>query len=449
MAPRTRNRGRARLLAAGPVNTTGLPSLAIETLHEIISYYVAVPRNAAPKVCPILSCVYLERRNALRALSCTCKRLRSIFLAQAWESIEACASSRIPEDYELKGRGWGSRFEKREKEIRRELAIDLVSQLETVTERNPAFAQHIRCVTISLTTWCAENVGPELYRALVLLPNLETLQILRYPDYCSTNSPFAASYEVTLPSVRTLRIPVAMYSLLHQCPNVQRLTLDEWSPHVMALKTPKLLALDCPPVSATSIPEILERKPYLHEIPTIRTNYLTPDRLKTLKGMKSLQSINLDNFYVPTLDRNDRPINPRALVDAAKEVLRSTCWIAGKTKYVTLRTSNDKTQNKVFKRWVVEQEPRSVVEGKSRGRAAPPPRWRTSSPPSARGVSPSGFADGEDVPDPAMEHTDPERRTDNLFSANLAEMNESSDELRQFNMLQGLAQMGQAHAAWA
>ncbi|KAJ6624681.1 hypothetical protein B0H10DRAFT_2005612 [Mycena sp. CBHHK59/15] len=46
MPPRTRGAGRVRLMALGPVNTTGLAALPVETLLEITAHLKTVPVHA-------------------------------------------------------------------------------------------------------------------------------------------------------------------------------------------------------------------------------------------------------------------------------------------------------------------------------------------------------------------------------------------------------------------
>ncbi|KAJ6597575.1 hypothetical protein DFH09DRAFT_82676 [Mycena vulgaris] len=96
MPPRTR---KARLMALGPVNTTGLPALPVETLHEIISHFAGAPLPCPSHIARVLSRMHLERPKALRVLSETCRRLRSVFLTPAWERLEACASESVPDTY--------------------------------------------------------------------------------------------------------------------------------------------------------------------------------------------------------------------------------------------------------------------------------------------------------------------------------------------------------------
>ncbi|KAJ7466127.1 hypothetical protein FB451DRAFT_1402520 [Mycena latifolia] len=163
MPPRARN-GRAHLLL-GPVNTTGPPSLPVETLHEITSYFAGAPISCT------ISKVLPGRPEALRALSHTCRHLRSVFLAQSWERLEVCASRSVVESRErsaLDGIN-GS------KKLPKDLARKLVRQTEILTVHNPSLAQYVRVVSVVLIGWSAETVFPKFFHCLSLLTHLETI----------------------------------------------------------------------------------------------------------------------------------------------------------------------------------------------------------------------------------------------------------------------------------
>lgn len=148
MTPRTRNNGRGRLMAAGPVNTTGFPALPVETLYEITEH-LSLALVGTPAARSSQSCDYIcLRTRTMRSLAETCRRLRSIFLALSFESLEA----------------WGNldRF-CRKKDLARELATQLVRQIEIVTIRNSALAQYVKFVErfysrhIHLTAICVKD----------------------------------------------------------------------------------------------------------------------------------------------------------------------------------------------------------------------------------------------------------------------------------------------------
>jgi hypothetical protein len=144
MPPRTRNAGRGRLVALGlPINTSGLPSLPVEILEETLSHLSDVPVPLTE--IDALPCTYLERNNALLALSETFSSLPSALFSRPWQHLEVCSSSKLDAKYVYKGRNyrqagyalWGT-------QISKDFAHDLVWQMETITVRNPALASHVR-----------------------------------------------------------------------------------------------------------------------------------------------------------------------------------------------------------------------------------------------------------------------------------------------------------------
>src|SRR6266576_4836331 len=134
MAPRLRSshaRERQAILETGfPVNTRGLPALPAELLLEIASQTAAAP---IPNYIPHpLSVNVLERTTTLRILSQLCRSLRSALLPALWERIEACTTTSAT-------RSDQPRWQK-------DIAVDLVAQLETVTIREPSLASYVKYV---------------------------------------------------------------------------------------------------------------------------------------------------------------------------------------------------------------------------------------------------------------------------------------------------------------
>ncbi|KAJ6597639.1 hypothetical protein DFH09DRAFT_1304422 [Mycena vulgaris] len=292
-------------MALGPVNTTGLPSLPVETLHEIISHFPGVPVPCTVYTGRCLSANHLARPEALRALSETCRRLRDVLIALSWERVEVCASRRIPEgssdsfSVEL----WSS--------ISKELVRELVRQTEVITIRNPSLAAHVRVVSVVLTDWCAETVYPEFFSSLSLLPNLNTLQSLLVPRVF--HKTLRSAYRSSIPNlmdgvfagrvfstVRTLALHLNAFDLVRCCPNVERLTLlgsfSGLSPvQRRSLKedVPHLRAFTCRPVYAGYVEALAELMPLLYEIPPILVFALPLSILELLSPMKNVIKIEL------------------------------------------------------------------------------------------------------------------------------------------------------------
>ena len=118
------------------VNTRGLPTFPVELLLEILSHIsedsVPIPNKIARPLPP----EYLERGTTLRTLSQLCRSLRNVALPTLWEKIEAWATtSEYPPGSLYKRIRW-----------QKDIATDLVAQLETVTIRAPFLASHVRYV---------------------------------------------------------------------------------------------------------------------------------------------------------------------------------------------------------------------------------------------------------------------------------------------------------------
>ncbi|PBK65156.1 hypothetical protein ARMSODRAFT_892263 [Armillaria solidipes] len=197
------------LLSTGRANMTGLPVLPNELLLEILSYWPSIPIPAKDR--RVFSERYMERFHALLALSQTCRSLRNVLLPLVWERLEACAS-RKPLLSPLYHRKLILPWEK-------EVATELVRQLEVVTVRDPTLAVYVRTISVTLSRFSADTVYLELARCLALLPNLHTLQI------CGVGSS-KALYEVfhqrVFKSVKTLVFPSNGYIVLSCCPEVRK-----------------------------------------------------------------------------------------------------------------------------------------------------------------------------------------------------------------------------------
>ncbi|KAJ7481929.1 hypothetical protein FB451DRAFT_1237576 [Mycena latifolia] len=265
MAPRTRASGKTSTTASGATNNLSLLPVPV----------------ASPYNCHILPSKYLDRPIALRALSETCRRLRHIFLAKAWERVEVCATSKIAEVHERRSR-------RVDDQIARELATELVRQVEIITIRNPSLGQHVKTVTVVLTQWSQKTVLPEFFGSLALLPNLETLQVLRLhaTDHHMRESNFLMTPGTppkwVFPAVRTLVVDQPALFLLKCCSRVEHLTLNfnvrRWKPTIkcIARMAPdSLRVFQCRVTVADGIKYIAKLLPNLSGIPPINATDLT------------------------------------------------------------------------------------------------------------------------------------------------------------------------------
>lgn len=73
-----------------------LPS---ELLLEVVSYFPDIDIDIIQDCRQTLPASFRERFNALRALSQTCRELRSVVLPLAWERLEACTTAGHPTQF--------------------------------------------------------------------------------------------------------------------------------------------------------------------------------------------------------------------------------------------------------------------------------------------------------------------------------------------------------------
>lgn len=117
-------------------NMSGFVTLPPELLYEITSYFPR-PRDPLPthdsrfKFTDNEAGDHLAWREALSALSRTCRTLRLFFRPQLWHRIEVCM---------------GMYFEGQPLTMSTadKFNVELIRQLEVVTIRDPALAEHVR-----------------------------------------------------------------------------------------------------------------------------------------------------------------------------------------------------------------------------------------------------------------------------------------------------------------
>ncbi|KAG7441404.1 uncharacterized protein BT62DRAFT_486599 [Guyanagaster necrorhizus] len=192
-----------------PANATGLARLPTELLLEIISHFPSPPLKASMFYCLIVGGKELtERSAALVSLSQTCKTYRQIFLPLLWEKLEAfqCTDPKVEVRPDLP-------------EWQKKVTGDIIRQLETVTIRDPALADHVQSVSFTLTEY-SQDLYPRIAQCLPLLPRLTTVQIFGLEFKGSTDALRGAFENVVVPSVTTLAIPNGGHVVFPSFPNV-------------------------------------------------------------------------------------------------------------------------------------------------------------------------------------------------------------------------------------
>ncbi|TRM67528.1 hypothetical protein BD626DRAFT_625964 [Schizophyllum amplum] len=204
-------------------------SLPDELLLEVVNSYPRVSLHT--KRTALYGEEYLVRHRSIYALSQTCRRLRNVFLPYVWQSIEAFASK-----YQVDDPAKPNRMNLPDGILwKKELATDLVRQLEIVTIRDPTLAPYVQTVTVWLSDYSWAGVWPEFCRALAELPNLHTLHIV-YSMQATGRWIFEKRSFLemldrrSLPSVRNLAIPWKLANLLPSMPETQRLYFTDATP---------------------------------------------------------------------------------------------------------------------------------------------------------------------------------------------------------------------------
>jgi len=116
---------------------TGLLDLPDELLLEIISHYpslLALASSDGSDQC-------MPRRDALCALSQTCRKLWRFFRSFIWNNIDVCMGMQI-----LSGKARLPIRHPNRKDAQAPFYRELYRQLDVVTVHDPSLAKHVRCV---------------------------------------------------------------------------------------------------------------------------------------------------------------------------------------------------------------------------------------------------------------------------------------------------------------
>ncbi|KDQ60174.1 hypothetical protein JAAARDRAFT_125597 [Jaapia argillacea MUCL 33604] len=185
---------------------SGFPSLAPELFLEILSYFETISNDyilANPEYLPS-EC--RERTDALRALSQTCRSLRSQFLGIAWETFAVCI---CPD-----GKSWW-----------KVLGDSMEKQCKGLV-KSPHLLPLVRIVTVTLTRYSTGRILPALVSCLESLPNLHTLQVVH--AHAQMTSALGKAFEnVSLPTIRTVILPSCAHNIIKCCPEVRDVTCNE------------------------------------------------------------------------------------------------------------------------------------------------------------------------------------------------------------------------------
>ncbi|KAI0072618.1 hypothetical protein K474DRAFT_1686559 [Panus rudis PR-1116 ss-1] len=212
-----------------PVVVPRLASLPAELFDEIISYFAVLPLHyyydtqgfgttPDPR--------YRERTDVLRALSQTCRALRSVSFPRLWSRLDLCI---LDEEYQA---SW---YKHAMQEIQ--------CKAKGVISSSKELRESIRVLTFSLSKSAVKETLPHLTKLLHAVPNLHTIQIVT----CKIPGDFGKAVQgVQFPSVRTVVIPTDCHAILKSCPNAThvRCTLGNGHTLIGSLKHCKCEVLD-------------------------------------------------------------------------------------------------------------------------------------------------------------------------------------------------------------
>ncbi|KIL58940.1 hypothetical protein M378DRAFT_170034 [Amanita muscaria Koide BX008] len=186
----------------------GLPALPLELLLLVVSH-MKVP--AIPRYGECLTWNQeRERRESLRVLCQLCRSLRADLLPVLWERLEACTLRR-PAHFMITPRA-----------IAQILGQEVVGQLNLMINLTLPYASYVRVVNVAIQPKFSPTALPKLARAMTLMPNLHTVQII-----CKENMHKRSFEKCVYPSVRRASLPHQATSILSSFPEVVEVYINQ------------------------------------------------------------------------------------------------------------------------------------------------------------------------------------------------------------------------------
>ncbi|KAG6833306.1 hypothetical protein H0H87_008938 [Tephrocybe sp. NHM501043] len=295
-------------------NTGMLFDLPAEVWLEIISHFTSV-RIPTLQISsePLLPSSTLERQEALRALSQTCRHFRALFLPELWDRVEVCASKNQKEVPKFK--------RSEDVHIRGTWYKTIANALETRSnglKNSPEHAQFVHTVSVALSRYQHVAVLSSFVQCLLALPNLHTIQILRAHTEMTTHLKNAFEGH-TIRQVQTIVLPDHAHNVLRSCPEVRSVMCNygDGGKLVSAIQKvcKKVERLDGFKPDDKLMKRLVKAVPNLQEIRFGRRVEL--DSLAMLSTLKHLRLIELDveDGLIPHVTK---------CIELAKELLRKT-----------------------------------------------------------------------------------------------------------------------------
>ncbi|KAH9475335.1 hypothetical protein JR316_0012446 [Psilocybe cubensis] len=288
--------------------------LPVELLMEIASHFKGLPDSFAGLHRGHYSqrtvVKYLERTITLRSLSQTCKFWRTIFFPLLWKTLDVYATYSAPASW--------YRF----------LAKSLIKKCTAITlEENKIIAQHVRSMTVILSTSSASTVLPIFVQGLKSLPNLKLLYIVCAHDRMGTALQ-AALKGHTFPQIETIALPIYTHHILRSCPNVKRvICVDGYSPgHLIDAISKACKKVE--EIERFNFPDEKSMKSLVKATPNLRSIklYLPIQHAAILKPLTALK--NLSHITLPSERRTPEEALNNAMegscIKVAKDILRQS-----------------------------------------------------------------------------------------------------------------------------
>ncbi|KAJ7476652.1 hypothetical protein FB451DRAFT_1557450 [Mycena latifolia] len=184
------------------------------------------------------------------------------------------------------------------------LAFSVVDHIR-VFRNIPEYADHVKIVSIALTSHRPEDVYPAFAEMLNILPGLQTLQLVSawaFPSDQDYAEPFFQPY--SYPTVETLIVDKHFLSVINCVPNIRKLVYTGDFSDEDVLACVRRANKHCPSLSVLrghedvlwtvcAIPMLVNYLPGLREIPRLSTENMTADHMVTLTQLHDLQTIDI------------------------------------------------------------------------------------------------------------------------------------------------------------
>ncbi|KAI0790818.1 hypothetical protein C8Q75DRAFT_806198 [Abortiporus biennis] len=328
----------------------GLLSLPIELFDQILSKYPRAEEKHIVANSTTLDLKFSVRTKVLRALSQTCKSLRTECLPRLWERIEVC-------------------YVEQEKDV---IFFKVVSRnLERISRglmKTPEIAKLVKIFTVTLTRCSTDTTLSPFVWCLRNLPNLHTLQVLHAHSQMTTALKNAFS-NVNLSQIRTLILPNCAHNILRSCDGARNVTCNEHdggrflnaihdsSIDVQSLRNIgasdallKRLPKSVPTLEVISV----DIRPYIH----YENHWLSSERTETihydvsiyqhLKRMKNLTTIEL--LVSENMDSEQTPNGAKLQdhVNTARDTLKGNKAAGRKSVVLRYRAWRDDERKEIF-----------------------------------------------------------------------------------------------------